>query len=258
MEALPLAFSSGWASGVNAYLVVLVLGVTDRVGDVAEVPDVLGRWDVLTVAGLLYAMEFVADKIPYVDSTWDSISTFIRPAVAAGIAAVIAGDLPTLEQLAYVLLGGGTALASHSVKAGSRLAINASPEPFTNVGASVGEDITVVEMTVTGDSRIIGRTLPTSGIAGSLTSITWISPDDDAPSFGPSRRLDLELELGTVVGMPSVMGRPVTLEQYEAFPARFTAERTLAVDGRSLTAQALVLAIGNQAPEPMAMAMASS
>lgn len=141
---LPMVFASSWASGVNAYLCVLVLGLADRFGEFDQIPDSLANTWVLTIAGVLYVVEFVTDKIPYVDSTWDSISTFIRPAVAAGIAAVIAGDLPTLEQLAYVLLGGGTALASHSVKAGSRLAINASPEPFTNVGASVGEDITVV------------------------------------------------------------------------------------------------------------------
>jgi len=144
VNLIPMVFASSWASGVNAYLCVLVLGVADRYGDFAQIPDSLGNAWVLTAAGTLYAVEFVADKIPYIDSTWDSISTFIRPAVAAGLAAVIAGDLPTLEQLGYVVLGGGTALASHSVKAGSRLAINASPEPFTNVGASVGEDITVV------------------------------------------------------------------------------------------------------------------
>ncbi|RYE74349.1 MAG: DUF4126 domain-containing protein, partial [Myxococcales bacterium] len=135
---IPLVFASGWASGVNAYLCVLVLGLADRMGEFSQIPDSLGNTWVLVGAGSLYAVEFITDKIPYVDSTWDSISTFIRPAVAAALAAVIAGDLPTLEQLASVLLGGGTALASHSVKAGSRLAINASPEPFTNVGASVG------------------------------------------------------------------------------------------------------------------------
>lgn len=154
---IPLVFASGWASGVNAYLCVLVLGLADRFGDVAQIPDSLGNTWVLIAAGALYAVEFVADKIPYVDSTWDSISTFIRPAVAAGLAAVIAGDLPTVEQLAYALLGGGTALASHSVKAGSRLAINASPEPFTNVGASVGEDVAVV------------------GVVGLAISYPWIA-----------------------------------------------------------------------------------
>lgn len=141
---IPLVFASGWASGVNAYLVVLVLGLADRFGDFSQLPDSLGNIWVLIGAGTLYAVEFVADKIPYVDSTWDSISTFIRPAVAAALAGAIAGDLPTAEQLGYIVLGGGTALASHSVKAGSRLAINSSPEPFTNVGASLGEDVAVL------------------------------------------------------------------------------------------------------------------
>ena len=79
MDSLPLVFSSGWASGVNAYLVVLVLGVADRVNPTESIPDALARWDVLGVAFFLFAMEFVADKIPYIDSTWDAISTAIRP-----------------------------------------------------------------------------------------------------------------------------------------------------------------------------------
>ncbi len=118
MESLSLAFSSGWASGVNAYLVVLVLGIADRVGDFAGIPDVLGRWDVLAVAGFMYAMEFVADKIPYVDSTWDVISTAIRPTVGAVIGVLLAGDATTLDQAVLGVVGGGTALLSHLVKAG--------------------------------------------------------------------------------------------------------------------------------------------
>lgn len=144
MESLPLAFSSGWASGVNAYLVVLVLGLAERVGDLAEVPDVLGRWDVLAVAGLLYAMEFVADKIPYVDSAWDVVSTLVRPTAGAVIGVLLAGDADSLSQAVNGVVGGGTALASHLVKAGTRLAINSSPEPVTNVVASVGEDVVVL------------------------------------------------------------------------------------------------------------------
>lgn len=140
---MPLVFSSGWASGVNAYLVVLILGVADRLGDFADVPDALARWDVLTVAAVLYAMEFVADKIPYIDSTWDAISTAIRPTAGAVIALLIAGDATTLEQAVLVTVGGGTALLSHLVKAGIRVGINSSPEPVTNVTASVGEDLTV-------------------------------------------------------------------------------------------------------------------
>ncbi|MGH3361419.1 MAG: DUF4126 domain-containing protein [Nocardioides sp.] len=144
MESLPLAFSSGWASGVNAYLVVLVLGISDRLGDVAEIPDVLARWDVLAVAGFMYAMEFIADKIPYVDSTWDAFSTAIRPTAGAVIGVLLAGEASSLDQAVLGVVGGGTALLSHLVKAGGRLAINTSPEPVTNIAASLGEDIAVL------------------------------------------------------------------------------------------------------------------
>lgn len=144
MDSLALAFSSGWASGINAYLVVMVLGIADRVGSFADIPDVLGRWDVLAVAGFMFAMEFVADKIPYVDSTWDAVSTAIRPTVGAVIGVLLAGDATSLEQAVLGVVGGGTALLSHLAKAGGRLAINSSPEPVTNVGASLTEDAAVL------------------------------------------------------------------------------------------------------------------
>ena len=144
MDSLALTFSSGWASGVNSYLVVLVLGLADRVGGFAQIPDVLGRWDVLGVAALLYATEFVADKIPYVDSTWDAVSTAIRPTVGAVIGVLLAGDATSLEQAVSGVVGGGTALVSHLVKAGTRLAVNTSPEPFTNIGVSLAEDVAVL------------------------------------------------------------------------------------------------------------------
>lgn len=144
MDSLALVFSSGWASGVNAYLVVLVLGVADRVGGFADIPDALGRWDVLAVAFVLYALEFVADKVPYLDSTWDAVSTAIRPTAGAVIGLLVAGDADSLDQAVAATVGGGTALLSHLVKAGSRLAINSSPEPVTNIAASVSEDLAVL------------------------------------------------------------------------------------------------------------------
>lgn len=140
---MPLVFSTGWASGVNAYLVVLMLGLLGRVTDVGDVPEALTRTDVLVVAGVLFAMEFVADKIPYLDSAWDAVSTAIRPTAGVVIALLVSGDASTLEQAVYAAVGGGTALASHAVKAGLRAAINTSPEPVSNVGASLGEDVTV-------------------------------------------------------------------------------------------------------------------
>jgi len=144
VETLPLVFSSGWASGINAYLVVLVLGIADRITSSPDIPDVLGRWDVLGVAAFLYAMEFVADKIPFIDSAWDAVSTAIRPTAGAVIGVLLAGDASTLQQAVMGVVGGGTALASHTVKAGSRLAINSSPEPVSNIAASVAEDVAVL------------------------------------------------------------------------------------------------------------------
>jgi hypothetical protein len=144
VESLALVFSSGWASGVNSYLVVLVLGIADRVGGFSQIPDVLGRWEVLATAGFLYVMEFVADKIPYVDSTWDVVSTAIRPTVGAVIGVLLAGEAGSLDEAVAGVVGGGSALASHLVKMGGRLAINSSPEPVTNITASLLEDAAVL------------------------------------------------------------------------------------------------------------------
>jgi hypothetical protein len=144
VTTLAFVFSSGWGSGLNCYLVVLVLGIADRVHDTSQVPNVLQRWDVLGVAAFMFAMEFVADKIPYVDSTWDAISTAIRPTVGAVVGVLLAGEATSLNQAVGAVVGGGTALLSHSVKAGTRLAINASPEPLSNVAASVSEDAAVL------------------------------------------------------------------------------------------------------------------
>jgi hypothetical protein len=149
VESLPLAFSSGWASGVNCYLVVLVLGISDRVGGYEDIPDVLGRWDVLAIAFFMYAMEFVADKIPYVDSTWDAISTLIRPTAGAVIGALLAGDVASdqsLDRIVLASVGGWTALLSHLTKAGFRLAVNSSPEPVSNIGVSILEDVAVFSL----------------------------------------------------------------------------------------------------------------
>ncbi|QIX26341.1 DUF4126 domain-containing protein [Nocardioides sp. JQ2195] len=143
MESLALVFSNGWASGVNAYLVVLVMGIAERLG-VSEIPDVLGSWPVLALAGFMYAMEFVADKIPLIDSTWDTISTAIRPTIGAVLGVLVAGESDSLSAALAGVVGGGSALASHLVKMGGRMAINSSPEPVTNITASVVEDFAVL------------------------------------------------------------------------------------------------------------------
>jgi hypothetical protein len=144
VSALSLAFSSGWASGINAYLVVLVLGLAERAGHTEQLPDVLARTDVLVAAAVLFTFELVVDKIPIVDSTWDAVSTAIRPTIGAVIGILIAGEADSLGQAVGAVVGGASALLSHSVKAGTRLAINASPEPFSNIGVSITEDVTVL------------------------------------------------------------------------------------------------------------------
>ncbi|MGW0667470.1 DUF4126 domain-containing protein [Streptomyces sp. NPDC002746] len=143
MSVLPLVFTSGWASGINAYAVVLLLGIFGATGVSDEVPASLQRTDVLVVAGVLFLCELVADKIPYVDSVWDTAHTVIRPVSGAVVAALLAGGDGSLPELAAGAVGGSTALVSHLVKAGTRMAVNTSPEPFSNIAMSTVEDLGV-------------------------------------------------------------------------------------------------------------------
>ncbi|MEU6894504.1 DUF4126 domain-containing protein [Streptomyces sp. NPDC046557] len=143
MTVLPLVFTSGWASGINAYAVVLLLGVFGATGLSDDVPASLQRPDVLIVAAVLFLCEAVADKIPYVDSVWDSVHTVIRPVAGAVVGALLAGQSGSLSHIAAGAIGGSTALASHLVKAGARMAVNTSPEPFSNIALSTAEDLGV-------------------------------------------------------------------------------------------------------------------
>ena len=141
MELAPTVISAGWASGVNAYLTVLVLSLAGRAGWDA-VPGELQTDRVLIAALVLTAIEFVTDKVPYLDSAWDAVHTVVRPAIGSLLGVGLAGeaDAGGVEE---VLAAGGSgllALASHGVKAGLRLGINASPEPFSNILASLVED----------------------------------------------------------------------------------------------------------------------
>jgi hypothetical protein len=147
METLPQVFSTGWASGVNAYATVLVLGLLQRVG-VDSIPEALGRPEVLLAVGALFCVEVVVDKIPYLDSVWDTVHTAIRPAIGAALGALLASEGGDLNVAVAASTSGATALASHAVKAGFRLAVNLSPEPFSNFIVSTAEDVTVVFMVV--------------------------------------------------------------------------------------------------------------
>ncbi|MFF2924920.1 DUF4126 domain-containing protein [Streptomyces celluloflavus] len=143
MSVLPLVFTSGWASGINAYAVVLLFGLLGATGVTDEVPAALQRPDVLIVAGVLFLCEAVADKIPYVDSVWDTVHTVIRPVSGAVVAALLAGHSGSLPEVAAGAVGGSTALLSHLVKAGTRIAVNTSPEPASNIVLSLAEDLGV-------------------------------------------------------------------------------------------------------------------
>ena len=146
-ELIPMAFTTGWGSGINAYAVVLVLGIADRFLHVGQIPDALARTDVLIGAAILFVLELVADKIPYVDSVWDSVHTVVRPAVGATIGYLIGHETASLDAAIGAATGGVTALVSHGVKAGLRGIINTSPEPASNIVVSTGEDITVTGVT---------------------------------------------------------------------------------------------------------------
>jgi hypothetical protein len=164
---LPLVFTSGWASGVNAYATVLLLGLLGRFGGVDAVPVGLQRTDVLVAAAILYALEFVADKIPYVDSTWDAVHTVIRPTVGTVIGLLAGGDATSLDQAVLAATGGVTALASHLVKSGLRLAVNTSPEPASNIGVSLLEDFSVAGII----SLAVAAPWVAAGIAAVLLAI---------------------------------------------------------------------------------------
>lgn len=140
---ISLALGSAWTSGINLYATVTVLGLLQKFGT-TKLPmglTVLDNWWVIGVAGFLFAVEFFADKIPYVDSVWDVIHTFIRvPAGAIMAYAATSSDLdPTVSAIA-TLLGGGLALTSHGTKAALRATANLSPEPVSNWALSLMED----------------------------------------------------------------------------------------------------------------------
>lgn len=138
-----LAAGLGWASGLRLYALVFVLGALERFAGV-QLPGGLGMLAhplVLGVSGLLLLVEFFADKLPWLDSIWDAVHTFIRIPAGAALAAAVMGDQGGALQLAMGLLGGTLAAGTHLATAGARAAINTSPEPVSNVVASLGEDV---------------------------------------------------------------------------------------------------------------------
>lgn len=146
LQALSLAMGTAWTSGINLYATVAALGIAGRVQMIQLPPDleVLTHPAVIAVACVMYLIEFFADKVPYVDNGWDVIHTFIRVPAGALLAARSLGDLNPALELAALLAGGTVALAAHGTKTATRLALNVSPEPFTNWFASFTEDLAVL------------------------------------------------------------------------------------------------------------------
>jgi Domain of unknown function (DUF4126) len=161
VEILSLALGAGFSSGLNLYATVATLGLLQRYG-VIHLPaalEILAHPWVLGIAAALYLLEFFADKIPYVDTLWDAIHTFIRPPAAALLAYGAAGAAAPEWRWGAALLAGGVALTSHGTKASARAAVNTSPEPFSNWVLSFGEDLLAVWLTWMATAHPVATTI---------------------------------------------------------------------------------------------------
>jgi hypothetical protein len=142
-STLSLALGSAWTSGINLYATVSVLGVLQKFTSV-ELPgglDALDNWWIIGIAGGMYIVEFVADKVPYFDSVWDVVHTFIRVPAGAIIAYSATTSMDPVLVIGATLVGGGLALSSHGTKAAVRGVANMSPEPISNWTLSIAEDV---------------------------------------------------------------------------------------------------------------------
>ena len=142
---ISLSMGVAWASGINLYATILMLGLMGSTGNIDLPPglQVLSDPMIIGAAGLMYCVEFFADKVPGVDTGWDAIHTFVRVPAGAILASSAVGDVSSAAAIASGILGGGMALTTHSLKSGSRVLINTSPEPVSNWTASIAEDIAV-------------------------------------------------------------------------------------------------------------------
>jgi Domain of unknown function (DUF4126) len=143
---IALSMGVAWASGINLYAAILMLGLMGSTGNMVLPEDlqILMNPLVMFAAGAMYLVEFVADKVPGVDNSWDTLHTFIRIPAGAALAAGAVGEVDPAVSLAVAIVGGGLAAGAHATKAGSRVLINTSPEPFTNWIASLSEDVLVI------------------------------------------------------------------------------------------------------------------
>jgi hypothetical protein len=143
---IALSMGAAWASGINLYAAILMLGLLGSTGHLILPADlqILANPLVIGAAGIMYLIEFVADKIPGIDNSWDALQTFIRVPAGAALAAGAVGALDPAVVLAAAIVGGGLAAGAHAAKAGTRVMLNTSPEPFSNWAASLSEDALVI------------------------------------------------------------------------------------------------------------------
>lgn len=148
-EVLAIVVGAGFASGLNVYATVATLGVLARlqIFDLPPALHSLSSWPIIIVAGLLFLLEFVADKIPLFDLIWNALHTFVRVPIAALLAYGATQNLSPAAQILATFLGGAIALAAHGGKTAVRAAVTPSPEPFSNVALSTGEDVAAISLT---------------------------------------------------------------------------------------------------------------
>nr|WP_319392324.1 DUF4126 domain-containing protein [uncultured Desulfobacter sp.] len=175
VKTIALSMGAAWASGINLYATVFVLGILGATGNLVlpQNLEILSDPVVLWASGFMYCVEFFADKTPGVDSGWDAVHTFIRIPAGVMIAAGAVGDVNLALALAAGILGGGLATGSHLTKSGSRLLINTSPEPFSNWTASVLEDLAVIGGILT---ALHNPVLFLALLVGFICLVVWLLP----------------------------------------------------------------------------------
>jgi hypothetical protein len=203
----------GFLSGFRLYLTVLLIGLAMHfhvfgLGPEWAQLEVLGDWRILVAAGLLAIIEFTADKIPWLDSAWDSVHTFIRPIAATLLAATALGKWDPVTRTLLSLLAGTVALSAHSAKAATRLAVNHSPEPFSNIGLSLAGDLALPALWW---AVIHYPTFFLAGLAIFLAIFAWFAPKVyrwmrvELAALGAMLRYWLELDSGLWAAVPATI-----------------------------------------------------
>jgi hypothetical protein len=177
LAEVALALALAWGAGIRVYVVLFACGLAGKMGwlDLPGQMAILSHPLVLGASGFMVAVEFLADKVPWIDSLWDAVHTFIRIPAGAALAAMVLGDGTNAVPVAAAILGGAVAAGSHFTKAGARGAINASPEPFSNWAASLTEDAAVpVGLWLAVAHPVAFLVLLAAGILCALVLLRWI------------------------------------------------------------------------------------